>query len=63
MCDVTSSNETSISCSVGESVVGVFDVLVEVEGKGFAEYPNGESFLKFSSLTLSFAQPGNTFFL
>ncbi|XP_071793632.1 fibrocystin-L-like isoform X1 [Asterias amurensis] len=41
VCDVTSSNETSISCSVGESVAGVFDVLVEVEGKGFAEYPNG----------------------
>ncbi len=61
VCDVTSINETSISCAVGESVAGVFDVLVEVEGKGSAEYPNGESILTFSSLTLTFIQPGTLF--
>ncbi|XP_071792804.1 fibrocystin-L-like isoform X2 [Asterias amurensis] len=41
VCEVTSFSETSISCSVGESVAGVFDVLVEVDGRGYAEYPNG----------------------
>ena len=40
-CVVMTFNETSISCSVGESSAGVHNVSLLVEGKGIAAHTNG----------------------
>ncbi|KAJ8026005.1 Fibrocystin-L [Holothuria leucospilota] len=41
-CVVTSSNSTAVECTVGTTEAGYYNVSLLVEGKGYAEYPNGD---------------------
>ncbi|XP_072025342.1 fibrocystin-L-like [Amphiura filiformis] len=42
VCDVTSASETSLECDVGPGAIGNYTVVVNVDSKGFAAYPNGD---------------------
>ena len=46
-CDVTSASNTSIDCDVGPGAAGNRSMIVHVEGKGSAAYPNGKFNAKY----------------
>ncbi|XP_038070546.1 fibrocystin-L-like isoform X1 [Patiria miniata] len=47
ICDVTSFNETSVSCSVGQAAAGLYNVSLKVDGRGDSDYPNGPITFKY----------------
>lgn len=53
-CVVTASSANSISCTVGITAAGYYNVSVLVAGKGFAIHPNGKTNMSEKSQSLSF---------
>ena len=42
VCDVVGGSESAIECAVGQGPMGEFPLMVTVDGKGLAAYPDGK---------------------
>ena len=44
VCDVVGASDSTIECAVGQGPMGEYPIIISVDGKGLAAYPDGKRY-------------------